>query len=189
MPPRPGPDAVSPRAEFAERAEFPERAERAVPQAISVESLSAADGPDLWRLARDSGELDLNSPYSYLLWCRDFSGTSVVARAGRTAVGFVTGYRRPDAGEVLFVWQVAVDPAYRGQRIGVRMLDAIGDAMRRVGCRYMEATVTPDNIASARMFSSFARAHGAPLARTTGFETTQFPDDHEPEDLIRIGPL
>lgn len=165
------------------------RAERPSKSQILIESPSAGDGPGLWRLARDSGELDLNSPYAYLLWCRDFSATSVVARADGECVGFVTGYRRPEAGETLFVWQVAVDPAYRGQRIGVRMLDGIADAMKRLGCRYMEATVTPDNVASARMFASFARAHGAPLARSEGFESTLFPDNHQPEDLIRIGPL
>lgn len=176
MPPSHTSDAVS-------------RAERPSKSQIRIESPSAGDGPGLWRLARDSGELDLNSPYAYLLWCRDFSATSVVARADGECVGFVTGYRRPEAGETLFVWQVAVDPAYRGQRIGVRMLDGIADAMKRLGCRYMEATVTPDNVASARMFASFARAHGAPLARSEGFESTLFPDNHQPEDLIRIGPL
>jgi L-2,4-diaminobutyric acid acetyltransferase len=159
------------------------------PSQIRIECPSAGDGPVLWRLARDSGELDLNSPYAYLIWCRDFAATSVVARDGERTVGFITGYRRPDAGDTLFVWQVAVDPAYRGQRIGVRMLDGIGDAMRRLGCRYMEATVTPGNIASARMFASFARACDAPLATTEGFESTLFPDNHQPEDLIRIGPL
>jgi L-2,4-diaminobutyric acid acetyltransferase len=156
---------------------------------VRIGSPGPDDGPALWRLARDSGELDLNSPYAYLIWCRDFSETSVVARDGREPVGFITGYRRPEVGEVLFVWQVAVDPAYRGQRIGVRMLDAIGAAAKRLGCRYVEATVTPDNTASLRMFSSFARTLGAPLTRTEGFDATQFPDHHQPEDLIRIGPL
>ena len=165
------------------------RAQRPSQSEIHVECPTAGDGPDLWGLARDSGELDLNSPYTYLIWCRDFASTSVVARDGEQTVGFITGYRRPDASDTLFVWQVAVDPAYRGQRIGVRMLDAIGDAMRRLGCQYMEATVTPDNEASARMFASFARANSAPLAKSEGFESTLFPDNHQPEDLIRIGPL
>ena len=156
---------------------------------ITVDSPCAEDGPELWRLARDGGGLDLNSPYAYLLWCRDFSATSVVARADGKPVGFVTGYRRPDADDTLFVWQVAVDPAYRGQRIGVRMLEGIGDAIKRLGCRYMEATVTPDNAASLAMFASFARARGAPLAQSEGFDSTLFPDNHQPEDLIRIGPL
>jgi len=165
------------------------RDERSSDPEIVIDSPSTGDGPALWRLARDGGGLDLNSPYTYLLWCRDFSATSVVARDDGNAVGFVTGYRRPEASDTLFVWQVAVNPAYRGQRIGVRMLDGIGDAMKRLGCRYMEATVTPDNEASLRMFGSFARAHGAPLEKSEGFDSTLFPDNHQPEDLIRIGPL
>jgi len=165
------------------------RAERPPQTQILIENPSAGDGPALWRLARDGGGLDLNSPYTYLMWCRDFSATSVVARAGADTVGFITGYRRPDADDTLFVWQVAVDPAYRGQRIGVTMLMSIGDVMKRLGCQYMEATVTPDNEASAAMFASFARAHGAPLARSECFDSSLFPENHQPEDLIRIGPL
>src|SRR5487761_1174650 len=100
--------------------------------AVSVERPRSGDGGDLWRLARDPGELDLNSPYCYLLWCRDFSETSVVARAGRTVAGFVTGYVRPDVLGTLFVWQVAVGRAYRGQRIGRRMLDTLAADMNRL---------------------------------------------------------
>jgi L-2,4-diaminobutyric acid acetyltransferase len=160
-----------------------------LPPAISVERPQVGDGPDLWRLARDSGELDLNSPYCYLLWCRDFSQTSVVARAGRTVVGFVTGHVRPDAADTLFVWQVAVSRAYRGQRVGRRMLDRLASVMHRLGCRYLEATVSPGNVPSARMFTSFARAQAAPLAWSGGFDAAMFPDHHEREDLVRIGPL
>src|ERR1700743_1213544 len=72
------------------------------------------DGGALWRIARDSGVLDLNSSYSYLLWCRAFAATWAVARADAGApIGFVTGYVRPQAPEVLVVWQVAVDRQYR----------------------------------------------------------------------------
>jgi L-2,4-diaminobutyric acid acetyltransferase len=156
---------------------------------IRIEHPGVDDGRDLWRLARDSGELDLNSPYCYLLWCRDFSATSVVARAGRAVVGFVTGHVRQDADDTLFVWQVAVDRDHRDQRIGRQMLDGLATCMESLGCRYMEATVTPDNVPSARMFESFARVHGAPLTRTEGFSSAMFPDHHKPEDLIRIGPL
>jgi L-2,4-diaminobutyric acid acetyltransferase len=159
------------------------------PLTICVERPRVGDGRELWRLARDSGELDLNSPYCYLLWCRDFSATSLVARAGQTVLGFVTGHVRPDAADTLFVWQVAVDRAYRGQRIGRRMLDGLAARMVRFGCRYLEATVSPDNVPSARMFTSFARAHDAPVAWTGGFESAMFPDNHNREDLLRIGPL
>ncbi|HEY0540520.1 MAG TPA: diaminobutyrate acetyltransferase [Actinoallomurus sp.] len=143
------------------------------------------DGRQLWRLARDSKTLDLNSPYSYILWCRDFAATSVVVRSGGRIRGFVTGYNRPEHPGTLFVWQVAVDAAWRGRALAGRMLAYLADR----GCRYVEATVTPDNTASDRLFAAFARDHGAELHRTPLLPGDLFPGDHEPEELYRIGPL
>jgi L-2,4-diaminobutyric acid acetyltransferase len=157
--------------------------------AIRLERPSLEDGPEMWRLARDSRVLDVNSPYSYVLWCRDFSDTSVVARSESGPCGFITGYVRPARPDTFFVWQVAVDHSFRGRGLARRMLDALGDRLAARGHRYMEATVTPDNLASTRMFESFARGRGCPLERTPLFETRHFPEGHEPEHLFRIGPL
>ncbi len=143
------------------------------------------DGRDMWRIARDSTTLDLNSAYAYVLWCRDFAATSVVARAGAGVCGYVTGFARPAEPETLFVWQVAVDAEWRGRRLARRMLDHLADR----GFRYVEATVTPGNTASDRLFSSFARDRGAALERTPLLAAELFPGDHDQEVLYRIGPL
>ncbi|MEV6107314.1 diaminobutyrate acetyltransferase [Streptomyces sp. NPDC051940] len=150
-----------------------------------------ADGAELWRIARDSRTLDLNSSYSYLLWCRDFAETSIVARGpGGRPVAFVTGYLRPDAPGTLLVWQVAVDAAYRGRGLAGRMLDALGARVRAAsGAHRLETTITPDNTASDRLFTAYARRHGVPLVREVLFEDRHFPDGHQAELLYRIGPL
>ncbi|MEE2035981.1 diaminobutyrate acetyltransferase [Nocardiopsis sp. CT-R113] len=154
---------------------------------------SPEDGPHMWRLARETG-MDVNSPYAYALWCRDFSATSVVARddEGRVAA-YVTGYVRPDSPDTYFLWQVAVDSAFRGQRLARRMLDFIGDRITDRGLRYLEATVTPDNTASRALFASFARDRGAGVVWSPLLTGEHFPQEgdtpHEPEDLVRIGPF
>ncbi|MBB6173660.1 L-2,4-diaminobutyric acid acetyltransferase [Nocardiopsis mwathae] len=151
------------------------------------------DGRLLWALARDNG-LDENSPYAYVMWCRDFAETSVVARdtEGRV-LGFVIGHVRPGAPDTYFLWQVAVDSACRGRRLARRMLDHIGDRITERGLTHLEATVTPDNAASRALFGSFARDRGVEPVWTSLFEREHFPQDgehtHEPEDLVRIGPL
>ncbi|MFH8977414.1 diaminobutyrate acetyltransferase [Streptomyces sp. NPDC017890] len=159
---------------------------------LQIDRPRVADGAALWRIARDSEVLDLNSSYSYLLWCRDFAGTSAVARDERgEPVGFVTGYMRPDRPDTLLVWQVAVDRAYRGRRLAALLLDGL--AARTVaerGTTTVETTISPDNTPSQRLFTSFAERHGARLEREVLFDTGQFPDGpHEPEVLYRIGPL
>ncbi|GAA4209045.1 diaminobutyrate acetyltransferase [Actinocatenispora rupis] len=150
-----------------------------------------ADGARMWRLAADSGTLDVNSPYSYLLWCRDFADTSVVGCAGDPVVTFVTGYLRPGAPDTLFVWQVAVDAAHRRRGLARRALDALVDQVaRQHTVAYVEATVTPDNVPSARLFAGFARGRGASLTTQSLFTEERFPgDSHAEEVLYRIGPL
>lgn len=159
---------------------------------LDIGPASIDDGAELWRIARGSGELDLNSPYSYLLWCRDFADTTAVARdtSGRP-VGFVTGYLRPDAPETLFVWQVAVEGSHRGSGVAGTLLDALtARVAAEHGVSRVEATVTPGNLASDRLFRSYARRHGADLTQEVLFPSAAFPAaGHESEVLYRIGPL
>jgi diaminobutyrate acetyltransferase len=146
------------------------------------------DGSTLWRIARDSQVLDQNAPYTYLLWCRDFAQTSVVATVDGEVGGFVTGFIRPDHPEIVLVWQVAVDERHRGQRLARRMLDALADRVGERSVRRMDTTITLDNEPSIRLFTSFAEARGAPIEREPLFTAEMFPDGHEAEVLFRIGP-
>ena len=150
------------------------------------------DGAALWRIARDSRVLDLNSSYSYLLWCRDHATTSVVARDTHgEPVGFITGYLRPQNPHTLFVWQVAVDHGQRGRGLAAAMLDSlVARTAEEHGVTTVETTVTPGNAASHRLFTSFAQRHRTPLSRDVLFDAEVFPDSgHEPEVLYRIGPV
>ncbi|MEU4153957.1 diaminobutyrate acetyltransferase [Streptomyces sp. NPDC026659] len=164
----------------------------AAPADLIVDRPAVADGAALWRLAKESKNLDLNSSYSYLLWCRDFAGTSAVARgADGEPVGFVTGYVRPDRPHTLLVWQVAVDDAQRGRGIAAALLDGLTARLAAErGITGVETTITPGNTASERLFASFAARHGVRPERETLFPAELFPDGpHDPEVLYRIGPL
>lgn len=156
-----------------------------------LEAPTVTDGPALWRLAADSRTLDVNSPYAYLLWCRDFALTSVVARANGEPVGFITGYRRPDETTTLLVWQVAVDGDHRGLGIAGRMLDHLTERQLQGQhpLTHLETSITPDNQASQRLFDAFAKRWGAAVDRGGLFDATLFPDGHLAEELYRIGPI
>ncbi|MFI6062298.1 diaminobutyrate acetyltransferase [Streptomyces sp. NPDC051286] len=150
------------------------------------------DGAAIWRIARDSEVLDLNSSYSYLLWCRDFAATSVVARDETgEPVAFVTGYIRPDHPETLVVWQVAVEPGHRGTGLAAKLLDSLTARVAAVqGLASVETTVTPDNTASDRLFTSYALRHDVGLEREVLFDGGLFPEgSHLSEVLYRIGPF
>ncbi|MEU9061240.1 diaminobutyrate acetyltransferase [Streptomyces sp. NPDC048430] len=159
---------------------------------LRIDTPRVEDGAAIWRIARDSEVLDLNSSYSYLLWCRDFAATSVVARdENGDPIAFVTGYIRPDRPETLVVWQVAVDQAHRGKGLAATLLDALTSRVASdQGLASVETTITPDNTASDRLFTSFAQRHDVPLEREVLFEGALFPEGtHLPEVLYRIGPF
>lgn len=153
------------------------------------------DGRALWALAGAAG-LDLNSPYAYVLWGDRFAGSSLVAVAeggapGRDAgdghlVGFVTGFHPPGAADTLFVWQVGVTASARGEGVGGQMLDEL---ISRTRARWLEATVTPSNDASAALFRSVATRHDTQVEEVLVYPEEMFPDGHEPEVRFRIGPL
>ena len=167
--------------------ESPVRARPNIGDELTIGHPEVSDGVACWRIAEATGVLDLNSRYAYLLWCRDFAATSVVARHGGDVIGFVTGFRRPEAPSTLVVWQVGVDAAARGRGVAAAMLDALFG--RVPGVDHLEATVTPDNTASIALFSRFAERRGAPVHREELFGAELLGDGHAPEILFRIGPV
>jgi L-2,4-diaminobutyric acid acetyltransferase len=156
---------------------------------IRYEKPEPRDATAMWEIARDSGTLDLNSPYFYLIFSDQFADTSIVARSGNDVVGFVCGFQPPERPEALFIWQIAVAPSHRRQNIGHQLLREL---MIRLsdGVRYLEATVTPSNLPSQRMFRSFARIHEAPCEEAPLYGEDLFPaGKHEEEQLLTMGPF
>ena len=134
--------------------------------------------------------MELNSPYSYLLSAAYFAETSVIAEQDGRLAGFVWAFRSPPEPQALFVWQIGVASDARGEGLGKQLLKRLLARPACRGVRYLEATVTPSNTASAALFRALARELDAPCAVTPAFPSESFPGGaHEPEDLFRIGPI
>lgn len=158
------------------------------------------DGADMEDLVRSCGALDNNSTYAYLLMCKHFAGTCVVARhrggQGRLA-GFVSGYLKPGADDTLFVWQVAVAPDARRQGLGGAMLSHLLERHPLRQVRFLEATVGPENQASRALFAGLAEELGTRCEVRIEFARDLFSQDgandarneHDDEYLFRIGPF
>lgn len=150
----------------------------------------AEDGPRVSQLIASSPPLDVNSAYCNLLQCTDFSDTCVLAERDGALLGWISAYRPPNARELLFVWQVAVDSAARGEGLALKMLDALLARPAVAGARALTTTITEDNEASWRLFQAFARRHGATLTKSPRFEReAHFAGAHDTEWEARIAPL
>ncbi|HLR16174.1 MAG TPA: diaminobutyrate acetyltransferase [Bacillota bacterium] len=148
------------------------------------------DGAEVWKLIKNTGVLDLNSSYSYLMWCQNFSETSVVIEGDQGIVGFVSGYIKPDAPDTLFIWQVAVSETQRGKGFASRMLHHILERDACKNIQYVEATVSPSNIPSQKLFHGIARNLDTKIEVSPCFTAEDFPaKGHEDELSHLIGPF
>lgn len=141
----------------------------------------------MWTLARDGGELDLNSSYAYLMMARDFASTCRIAVSDNEVVGYMLGYRPPERPSHLFVWQVAVRDDQRGRGVARHMISHLLETNSEIAA--LEATVEETNTASRALFASVARQHNAELKWSEGIPSAHFPDGHAGEPMLCIAPL
>lgn len=157
--------------------------------ALTFRAAVPDDGKAMWSLVKAMGGLELNTAYFYILYCLDYADSCLVAEQDGELAGFVLGHRPPERQDALFVWQVGVSPDFRKQGLAGRMIEALLKRQSRP-VHWLEATVTPDNAASRRLFSGLARRLNASCDIAEYFKAEWFPgDDHAPEDLFRIGPF
>ncbi|MGI6488196.1 MAG: diaminobutyrate acetyltransferase [Syntrophothermaceae bacterium] len=148
------------------------------------------DGAAIWELVKNTRVLDINSPYSYLMFARYFQDTCVAAEDAGKIVGFVSAFRSPAAAEVIFVWQVAVEEAYRRRGLGMAMLTHLLNSQACRGIRFLEITVTPSNQAASSLYRRLAKELGVRCEIYPCFPGWLFPGGkHEDEMMFRIGPL
>ncbi|WP_374929020.1 diaminobutyrate acetyltransferase [Kytococcus sedentarius] len=155
---------------------------------VTLRAATLDDGAAMWRIARDSQVLDLNTSYAYLIMARDFGAHSAVAEVDGEVVGYCMSYLRPQAPDTVFVWQIAVDSSQRGRGLAGRLLDQV---VETTGASALESTVTADNDASNALFAGFAARRGATETITEFITGDHFPIDdvHDAELLHRIEPL
>ena len=154
---------------------------------IQMRAPDPQDGAEVYRLIERCPPLDCNSIYCNLLQTSHHSATSVTAWLGDYLVGFVSAYLVPERSDTLFIWQVAVDPKARGQRLGKAMINHL---LSREACAHItaiETTITESNTASWSMFKRLAESLGSDTKVSTMFDKNiHFQGSHDTEYLVHI---
>lgn len=134
--------------------------------------------------------LDLNSTYAYLLQALHFAETCVVAEDNGMVAGYLSAYIPYGRFSTLFVWQIAVTPAWRGEGVARLMLHELLGRTASRGRPWLETTINPSNEASCSLFYSLARELHVDIQTSPLLEEKLFGDEaHEAEHLYRLGPL
>ncbi len=151
----------------------------------------ATEGTAVWTFIRDVGNLDLNSAYCYMMLCDYFKDTCLIAEADGELVGFVSAFQPPNKPDTLFIWQVAVAASERGKGLSKAMLDGLISRIEWEENLFIEATISPSNLASHALFNGLAKRYDAELGISAGYSAQWFPaeSNHEDELLYRVGPI
>ena len=157
---------------------------------IELRTPTLSDGMEVFRLVERCPPLDANSSYCNFLQCGHFAQTSVAAEMNGELVGFISGYKKPEQQDTLFVWQVAIDERARGQGLASKMLLHI---LQRPNCQsvnHLETTITEDNKGSWALFERLAKTLTADLNSSIFLDKQKHFDGlHDSEALVRIGPF
>jgi L-2,4-diaminobutyric acid acetyltransferase len=90
----------------------------------------------------------------------------------------------------LFVWQICVADAARGQGLGVQLIAAVLERSACEHVRQVECTITEANAASWALFHKVAGALDADLTSQPHFmRDTHLDGQHESEIRVTIGPF
>lgn len=151
---------------------------------------NSLDGMPVHTLIQASPPLDTNSVYCNLLQCTHFAPTCVVVELKGEIVAFMSAYVKPDAPNVLFVWQMVVAAAGRGQGVAGRMLTHLLSREHLSKIQFIETTISPGNAPSESVFLRFASTHDAHIDKSIFFsKDDHFHGQHDDEVLYRIGPF
>ena len=155
---------------------------------IQFRKPSVNDAQSILALVKSNKPLDENSLYLYALLCHHFSDTCFVAEYQSKVIGFLSGFLLPKNPQTFFVWQVGVDSKYRNQGVAKNLVSCV---LNQTGTRItsVEATVTASNKASLAFLKNFANDFDGEFSISPLFSKSVLGENHEPEDLVKIGPI
>ncbi|WP_416148319.1 diaminobutyrate acetyltransferase [Salipaludibacillus sp. HK11] len=157
---------------------------------VTLRKPKIEDGGNVWRLIKNTEVLDLNSAYYYLILCKYFQNTCVVAESDQRVVGFVSAFVHPDNPNVLFVWQVAIDESQKGKGIASSLLEELINREECSNINIIEMTISPSNKASRGLFEKLAKKLETKMIETEAISPEIFPNEnHESEQTYQIGPF
>ena len=135
--------------------------------------------------------LDENSLYCNLLQTTHFAETCAIAEIDGEVAAFVSGYIHPERPKTLFIWQVAVNPDYRGLGLAKKLILKIVERnLPKLQFEFIHTTITKSNTASWSLFKSVAKALNSEYSTRVMFDK-QLHLDHQGESewLMDIGPF
>ncbi|MGX9119889.1 N-acetyltransferase family protein [Mesorhizobium sp. BHbsci] len=129
---------------------------------VEIVRLNQGDDALVMRVAEDVFDEPVR-PDRLAAYLREPGHFMIVAVADDVVIGQCAAviHRHPDKVSELYVDEVGVSPAFQRQGIATKMLDAMFELGRELGCEEAWVGTEPDNIAARAVYEARKEPHGA----------------------------
>ena len=129
---------------------------------MQIVRLNPGDDALVMRVAEDVFDEPVR-PDRLAAYLREPGHFMIVAVAEGIVVGQCAAviHRHPDMVSELYIDEVGVSPAFQRQGIATKMLDAMFELGRELGCEEAWVGTEPDNIAARAVYEARKEPHGA----------------------------
>jgi len=119
---------------------------------VTIRQAGEEEFLEIHRFISGCGVLESYAEHFFKIILRYFGNTSFLAEADGKIAGLMWGFGSQKDPETFFLWQIGVDPAFRGEGIAHRIMEHAEEHLPRLGFRRIEVTVAPENVPSRRLF-------------------------------------
>jgi L-2,4-diaminobutyric acid acetyltransferase len=119
---------------------------------INVRTVCQDDFLDIYNFVSICKPLENYAEHFYKIMFRYFGNSCLVAEYNNKIVGFLLGFRSQVDNTTFFIWQIGVYSYYRGKEIGKVLVEELEKVAKKLGCKRIEVTVDPTNLASQKLF-------------------------------------
>ncbi|RWM71114.1 MULTISPECIES: GNAT family N-acetyltransferase [Mesorhizobium] len=129
---------------------------------LEIVRLNQGDDALVMRVAEDGFDEPVR-PDRLAAYLREPGHFMIFAVADGVVIGQCAAviHRHPDKVSELYIDEVGVSPAFLRQGIATKMLDAMFELGRELGCREAWVGTEPDNIAARAVYEARKEPHGA----------------------------
>lgn len=129
---------------------------------LEIVRLNQGDDALVMRVAEDGFDEPVR-PDRLAAYLREPGHFMIVAVADGVVIGQCAAviHRHPDKVSELYIDEVGVSPAFLRQGIATKMLDAMFELGRELGCGEAWVGTEPDNIAARAVYEARKEPHGA----------------------------
>lgn len=132
---------------------------------MKIISLKKEDIPAVMELL-SKGKPYVLPHHDYVYWIMEeyFPSSNYVVSEGNKIIGFICALPSIDK-KCYFIWQIVVDPDYRGKKVASILIDRIIEESKFKGYNKLELTINSNNKASYKLFEHKANEHNSSLKK------------------------